>query len=92
MKSKNPEVADVFQAQVDGKFAALKLLDSEIETFSFDINEVILGLAEEILEKPWKRIQTSITKEIQDLWHKGQELRGKKNSSDEAWEPYQNEM
>lgn len=65
MKSKNPEVADVFQ--VDGNFAALKLLDSEIETFSFDINEVILGLAEEVLENPWKIIQTWITKEIQHL-------------------------
>ena len=50
-KLKDPEVATVSQAQVGGKFTALNLIDSNVETLAGDIKEVLLTTAEEVLGK-----------------------------------------
>ena len=89
-KLKDPEVAKVFQAQVEGMFAALNLIDSNVEMLTGDIKEVLLTTAEEVLGKRQKKIQPWITNEVLDLCDKRQELRGKKHSSDKAQARYQN--
>ena len=83
-KLKGPEVAKVFQAQAGGRFAALNLIDSNVEMLAGNIKEVLLTTAEEVLGKRQKKIQPWITNEILDLCNKRSELRGKKHSSNEA--------
>lgn len=69
-KLKDPEVAEFFQAQVCGRFAALKLLDREVDTLVFGIKEVLLATNEEVPEKPRKIIQQWKTKEFLNLCDK----------------------
>ena len=88
-KLKDPEVAEVFQAQVGGKFAALNLLDSDVDTLANNINDVLLTTAEEVLGKQRKKIQPWVTNEVLDLCDKRRELRGAKHTSDEARRQYQ---
>ena len=56
-KLKDPKVTKVFQAQYGGKFAALNLIDRDVEMLTDDIKEVLLTTAEEVLGKRWKKIQ-----------------------------------
>ena len=67
-KLKDPELAKVFQAQVGGKFAALNLIDSDVEMLTGDIKEGLLTTAEEVLGKRQKKIQPWITNEVLDFW------------------------
>ena len=90
-KLKDPEVAEVFQAQVGGKFAALNLLDSDVDTLANNINDVLLTTAEEVLGKQRKKIQPWVTNEVLDLCDKRRELRGAKHTNDEARRQYQQE-
>ena len=69
-KLKDPEVAKVFQGQVGGKFAALNLIDSNVEMLAGDISEVLFTTAEEVLGKRWKKIQLWIMNEVLDLCNK----------------------
>ena len=54
-KLKDPKVAKVFQAQVGRKFAALNLIDIDVEMLTGNIKEVLLMTAEEVLGKRWKK-------------------------------------
>ncbi|XP_076452247.1 uncharacterized protein LOC143287892 [Babylonia areolata] len=83
-KLKDPEIADVFQAQVGGKFAALNLMDIDVDTLADNIKEVLTTTAEQVVGKKRKRIQPWVTNEVLDLCDKWRELRKKKHSSNEA--------
>ena len=83
-KLKDPEVAEAFQAQVGGKFAALNILDSNVDTLANDIKEVLLTTAEETLGKKRKKIQPWVTNEVLDLCNKRRELRKRKYANDKA--------
>ena len=69
-KLKDPEVTKVFQTHVGGKFAALNLIDSDVNMLAGNIKEALLTTAEEVLGKRWKKIQPSITNEVLDLCNK----------------------
>ena len=68
-KLKDPHVAEVFQAMIGGKFAALSILDSDmdLDTLTDTFNAAVTDTANEILgkhrpiKKPW------VTTEIPDL-------------------------
>ena len=82
-KLKNPHVAEVFQAMIGGEFAALSILDSDmdLDTLTDTFNAAVTDTANEILgkhrpvKKPW------VTAEILDLCDKRRELK-KKNKND----------
>ena len=60
-KLKDPEVAEIFQAKIGGKFAALSILDSDMDTdmLTTPSNTAVTDTANEILgkyrpiKKPW---------------------------------------
>ena len=64
-KLKDQKIAEVFQAKVDGKFAALCILDSDLDTLLN--SQVLLSTAEEVLGRQRKKIQTGVTNEVLDL-------------------------
>ena len=67
-KLKVPKTVEVFQAKVDGKFAALCILDSEIDTLANSLKEGLLATAEEVLGRRRTKIQPWVTNEV--LVHK----------------------
>ena len=83
-KLKDPHVAEVFQATIGGKFAALSILDNnmDLDTLTDTFNAAGTDTANEILgkhrpvKKPW------VTAEILDLCDKRRELKKKKNKND----------
>ena len=83
-KLKDPHVAEVFQAMIGGKFAAVSILDSDmdLDTLTDTFSAAVTDTANEILgkhrpvKKPW------VTAEILDLCDKRREL--KKNNNDDA--------
>ena len=54
---KDPKIADVFQAKIGGKFAALCILDNDVDTLVNGLKEVLLSTAEETLGRQRKKIQ-----------------------------------
>ena len=83
-KLKDPHVAEVFQAMIGGKFAALSILDSDIglDTLTDTFNAAVTDTANEILgkyrpvKKPW------VTAEILDLCDNRRELKKNNNKND----------
>ena len=88
-KLKDPAVAKVFQACIGGKFAALNLIDSDVDTMASEVKEVLLSSADEILGKRRRKIKPWVTDTVLDLCDKRRELRSQKHSSDEARAQYQ---
>ena len=88
-KLNDPEIAEIFQAKVGGKFAALSILDSEVDTLASEIKEVLLTTAEEVLGRKRRKTQPWVTNEVLDLCDRRRELKGKKHTSDEARANYQ---
>lgn len=88
-KLKDPEVAEIFQAQVGGKFAALNLLDSDVDTLASDFRDVLMTAADEVLGKQRKKIKPWVTQEVLDLCDKRRQLRAQKHTNDEARVQYQ---
>ena len=83
-KLKDTQVAEIFQAKIGGKFAALSILDSDmdIDMLTDTFNTAVTDTANEILgkyrpvKKPW------VTTDILDLWAKRRKLKNKKNKKD----------
>ena len=83
-KMKDPEVAEIFQAKIGGKFAALSILDSDMDMdmLTDTFNTAATNTANEILakyrpvKKPW------VTTDIFDLCAKRRKLKNKKNNKD----------
>ena len=88
-KLKDPGIAEVFQAQVGGKFATLAAIDSDVNTLATNMNEILVETAEKVLGKRRKKIQPWVTNEVLDLCDRRRELRGKKHSSAEDRRRYQ---
>ena len=82
-KLKDPHVAEVFQAMIRGKFAALSILDSDMDldtltdTFNAAVTDEILGKHHPV-KKP------GVTAEILDLCDKRRELKKKNNNKYDA--------
>ena len=83
-KLKDPEVAEIFKAKIGGKFAALSILDSDMDMdmLTDTFNTAVTDTANEILgkyrpvKKPW------VTTDILDLCAKRRKLKSKKNNKD----------
>ena len=83
-KLKDPEVAEIFQTKIGGKFAALSILDSGMvmDMLTDTFNTAVTDTANEILgkyrpvKKPW------VTTDIFDLCAKRTKLKNKKNNKD----------
>ena len=87
-KLKDPHVAEVFQGMIGGKFAALSILDSDLDldTLTDTFNAAVTDTANVILgkhrpvKKPW------VTAEILDLCDKRRVLKKKKKNKNDAEE------
>ena len=83
-KLKHPQVAEIFQAKIGGKFAAFFILDSDMDMDMLmgTFNTAVTDTAHEILgkyrpvKKPW------VTTDILDLCAKRRKLKNKKNNKD----------
>ena len=83
-KLKDPEVAEIFQAKIGGKFAALSILDSDMDMdkLTDTFNTAVTDTANEILgkyrpvKKPW------VTTDILDMCVKRRRIKNKKNNKD----------
>ena len=64
---KDPEVADLFEATIDGKFAALNLLEENIDNLTANIHGALVDTASEVLRKPGKKKKTWMTNDILDI-------------------------
>ena len=56
-----------FQDEVGGKFAALRVLDSNVDTLANSPKEGLLSTAEKVLARKRKKIQPWVTNEVLDL-------------------------
>ena len=61
-KLKDPKIAEVFQSEVGGKFAALCILDSDIDTLANSLKEVLVTTATGVLGRQKTKIQPWVTK------------------------------
>ena len=85
-KLKDPHVTEVFKAMIGGKFAALSILDSDMDLYTLTdtFNAAVTDTANEILgkhrpvKKPW------VTAEIFDLCGKRRELKKNNNNKNDA--------
>ena len=83
-KLKDPEVAEIFQAKIGGKFAALSIPDSDMDMdmLTDTFNTAVTDTSNEILgkyrpvKKPW------VTIDILDLCAKRRKLKNKRNNKD----------
>ncbi len=48
-------MSQVFEIQISGKFAALNLIDREIDTLAYDIKEWLLVTVEEVPGRKWRK-------------------------------------
>ena len=85
----DPEIAEVFKAKVGGKFAALNILDSEVDSLASDIKEVLLTTAEDVLGRRRRKIQPWVTNEVLCLCDKRRVMKGKRHTSEQALANYQ---
>ena len=83
-KLKDPKTAEMFQARVGRKFAAICVLDSDADTFANSLKEVLLSPAEEALGRERKKIQPWVTNEVLDLCDQRRQLKQQKYASTEA--------
>ena len=72
----DPEVAEIFQARIGGRFAALSILDKDINELTTSLNEAVLETAEEVVGRQRKKHKPWVTNDILDLCD---ERREKKN-------------
>ena len=87
-KLKDPEIVEVFQAQLGGRFAALSLLDGDIDALTNNFNETVLKTAEEVIGRQRKKHQPWTSNEILDLCDKRRALKNTKNSSPKEAKEY----
>ena len=70
----------MFQAKVDGNFAALCILDSDIDTLANNLKEGLFSTAEEVLGRQRKKIQPWVTNVFLDLCDQRRQLKQQKLS------------
>ena len=86
--SEDAKIAEVFQAKVGGKFAALWVFDSDVDTLASSLKEVLLSTAEEILGRQWMKIQPWVINKVLNLCNQRLQVKQQKNSSTEAVQGY----
>ena len=65
-KLKDPEVADLFEATIGGKFAAFNLLEENIDTLTKSIHGALVDTASKVLGKSRKRKKRWMTDDVLD--------------------------
>ena len=65
-KLKDLKIVRAFQAEVGGKFAALFVLGSDIDTPAKSLKEVLLSAVEKVLWRQRKKIQPWVTNKVLD--------------------------
>ena len=83
-KLKDLKIAEVFQAKVGGKFAALCILHSDVETLANSLKEGLLSAAEEVFGRQRKKVQPWFTNDVLDLCHQRNQLKQHKYTGNEA--------
>ena len=73
----------MFQAYTGGKFAALCVLDSDVDTLANSLKEGLLSTAEEVLGRQ-KKVQPWVTNEFLDLCDQRRQLKQEKHKNTEA--------
>ena len=63
---------------VGGKFSALCVLDSDVDTFANSLKEGLLSTAGEVLRRQRKKIQPWVTNEVLDLCDQRRQLKRQK--------------
>ena len=76
----------MFQAKVGGKFAALCILDSDIDTFSNSVKEGLLATTEGVLGRQRTKIQPWVTNEVLDRSDQREQLKQKYTSTEAGLE------
>ncbi|XP_069992393.1 uncharacterized protein [Penaeus vannamei] len=81
-KLKDPDVAEIFQATIGGKYAALTLLDPDMDlgTLTNSFNKSVIDSAKEVLGKHRRVKKPWVTAEILDLCDKHRELKANRNN------------
>ena len=87
-KLKDPSVAQTFQAQLGGRFAALSIIGTDINELTASFNEVIKTTAAEVLGKKRKKKQPWITNDILDLCDRRREQKKYKHNNEKDAEHY----
>ena len=87
-KLKDPEVAEIFKAEIGGRFAALNFLQEDLNSLTETFSETIQETALEILGKERKKNQPWVTSDILDLCDKRRELKPEKNKNPEKAQEY----
>ena len=82
-KLEDPKI-EVFQAKVYEKFAALCIIDSDVDTLVNSLKEGLLLTAEEVLGRRRKKIQLWVTQEVLDLCDQRWQLKQQKHTGTEA--------
>ena len=79
-----PEVAEIFQAKIGGKFAALSILDSDMDMdmLTNTFNTAVTDTANEILGKYRPVTKPWVTTDILDVCVKRREHKNKENNKD----------
>ena len=83
-KRKDSKIAEVFQAKISLKFAAISVLSNDVETLANSLKQVLRSTAEEVAGRQGKQIQLWVTKEVLDLSDQRRQLRQQKQTSAEA--------
>ena len=83
-KLKDPEVAAIFEAKVGGRFAALNLLEEDINSLTDNIKDVLQESAAEVLGKRRKKNKPWATDDILDLCDTRRDLKTKRVSPSAA--------
>ena len=76
-KLKDPKITEMFPAKVGGKFAALCVLNSDVDTLANSIKDGLLSTAEEVLGRRRKKIQPCVTNKVLDLCSQRRQLKQK---------------
>ncbi|KAL8610857.1 hypothetical protein ACOMHN_056712 [Nucella lapillus] len=79
-KLKDPEIAAAIKAKIGGRFAALNLLQDDINSLTDNIREVLHETATEVPGKRRKKNKPWVTEDILDLCDSRRELKKKKRS------------
>ena len=87
-KLKDPEVAEAFQATIEGKFAALAVIDADsdidMDTLINTFNTAVTETACEIPGKHRPMKKSWVTAEVLDLCVKRRELKKRRNETESA--------
>merc|ERR1712033_83519 len=83
-KLKDPQVNEIFQAQLGGRFAALNILNSDVNDLTNSFTKIVQETAEKVLGRQRKKHQPWITDDVLDLCDKRRALKRTKHDSPDS--------